>query len=390
MRKRGIALVTVLMVIGILATITAAVITMGTGTLKTSFQNLQSEKALYAADAAGKLALVELANSASWPGLPLQNFGSGPEQIQVDIFASGSTTPHGLTVPAGQTYVLATGISERGLRRQVGMTVTPGAGSLDFAVVADQSITLDGGSHIDSRDPLTDAVLPDPSNIATNAITPPAIALSGGSSIAGNANAGKDAAPGAIQVTGGSSISGTQGNLTAPIPLDPVVLPSDPSLSPPTSLSGGVTQNLSPGVFGNVTVNGGSRLILAPGVYVFNELSLSGGGQMEISGGTEIYVKGDVNILVSSVINPSKNPSDLKFYVETGDVTVQAGGTAYYILYAPDSPVNLDGGADIYGTVVGEQLSLTGGSYVHFDPSTSGAAIPGGGTTVLVESYQRF
>ena len=76
---------------------------------------------------------------------------------------------------------------------------------------------------------------------------------------------------------------------------------------------------------------------------------------MEISGGTEIYVKGDVNILVSSVINPSKNPSDLKFYVETGDVTVQAGGTAYYILYAPDSPVNLDGGADIYGTVVGDQ-----------------------------------
>ena len=109
MRKRGVALVTVLMVIGILATITAAVITMGTGTLKTSFQNLQSEKALYAADAAGKLALVELANSASWPGLPLQNFGSGPEQIQVDIFASGSTTgitPLGVKAIASMNRVL--------------------------------------------------------------------------------------------------------------------------------------------------------------------------------------------------------------------------------------------------------------------------------------------
>lgn len=93
---------------------------------------------------------------------------------------------------------------------------------------------------------------------------------------------------------------------------------------------------------------------------------------------------------MGSILNPSKLPSNLKVYVEQGAVNVEGGGLAYYVLYAPDSDVNFIGGSAVYGNLVGKNLTVDQGSFVHFDPASGGAAVAGGSTTSTIVTHQRF
>jgi len=69
---------------------------------------------------------------------------------------------------------------------------------------------------------------------------------------------------------------------------------------------------------------------------------------------------------------------------------VVSGGTGYYVLYAPNSPVTLAGNGSVYGNIIGRNLQVSGGSAVHFDPNSSGSAMTGGGTTSQIVTHQTF
>ncbi|MCA9791840.1 MAG: hypothetical protein KC910_08590 [Candidatus Eremiobacteraeota bacterium] len=389
--RRGIAIVVVLMGVALVAVIAGALVLMGSNDLNRSFANVQSEKAYFAAEAGGRAALVELSNDSNWPGYGSTQTLPGGDSFEVGVYpAGGAPPPNGANVPSGHVYVLSTGHSANGTTRQVGLLVKIGVGTLDFAVVADQGISLSGSGHIDSMDPLTGLLLPDPANVATNSIADGAITITGGSSIQGDANVGPGAPGTAFALDDPSMVAGVQGTLSGPIPLDPVVLPDDPSTAAGITLGGDDTLNLTPGTFGDVNVSGSGHLILAPGVYVFNSLLLDGGCEMVISDATEIYIADTATVNVGAVVNPTKQPTNLKFFVQSGDVALNGAAAAYYVLYAPTSDVVLTGSSTVFGNLVGKSLDLSGGTAVHFDPSSGGAAAGGGSTTATIASYQRF
>ncbi|MBS2039720.1 hypothetical protein JST97_32340 [bacterium] len=389
-RRRGVTLIAGLLILSVLVSLTTAMVLLGGGNLAGSYQSVQADQAVYAAEAGAWRAAKELALSSSWtPPTTNTTLPATQAQFLVKLYPAGSLTPQGLTVPGGLTYVLSTGAVPSGKTKQVGMMVKTGVGALNYAALTVNSILVDGGSAIDSRDPVTDAVVPNPSSVAVN--TPGAtIRVDHGSSVAGSAFVGPGASTSLISVGGGASISGSLGSLSGAVPLTPVTLPSDPSLLPPAGATGGATVNFTPGPYGEVTVDGGATLNLAPGTYVFKKLTVTGGGKLAITAGVQIYIQSDLNVNVGSLLNPTKNPNNMKFMVASGTVSINSGGTSYGVFYAPSCPVSLNGNGTIYGNLIGDSLTIDGGSHLHYDPNSTGAGLPGGGTTAVVVSQQTF
>lgn len=390
LKKSGVTLVVGMLMVTVLVTLTSAMVILGSGNLAGSFQQVQTDQAVCAAEAGGWRAALELSKNSNWtpPGgnITLPHTGS---QFGVQLFTAGSTTPNGVVVPAGLIYVLSTGATPSGRTKQVGMMIKTGVGALNYAALTGWGITVSGGSELDSRDPATDLVLPDPASIAVNSPMPAIpIMVSGGSHIQGSAYVGPGASTSQIQVIGGSSISGAQGALSAAIPMPPVTLPSDPSLLPPGGATSGATVNYTPGTFGHIVVDGGATLNLAAGTYVFKALEVTGGGKLAISGPVEIFIQSGLTVNVGSLLNPTKDPKNMKFNVGNGIVDITSGGTSYGVFYAPNSPINLDGNGTIYGNLVGLSLNVDHGSHLHYDPNSSGSGVGGGATTAQVISQQ--
>jgi hypothetical protein len=52
-----------------------------------------------------------------------------------------------------------------------------------------------------------------------------------------------------------------------------------------------------------------------------------------------------------------------------GGVTISSSAALYANIYAPQSAVTLSGSGDIYGSVLGLSVDMTGSSGIHFDLS---------------------
>ncbi|MBX3169394.1 MAG: hypothetical protein KF760_18485 [Candidatus Eremiobacteraeota bacterium] len=388
-KRRGATLVAGLLIVTVLVTLASAMVIIGSGNLAGSFQSVQTDQAVYAAEAGAWRAAKELSDNASWvPPTTNTTLPATQSQYLVQLFDPGEANPVGVTVPPGLKLVLATGAVPSGKTKQVGFMLKTGVGALNYAALTVNGITVDGGSAIDSRDPITDGVLTAPSSVAVN--TPgQTISVTGGSSIAGSAFVGPGASTSLILADPGS-ITGTLGSLSGAIPLTGVTLPSDPSALPAGGATSGATVTYAPGAFGDVVVDGGATLNLDPGTYVFKSLTVTGGGKLAITAGVQIYIQNGLDVNVGSLLNPTKNPNNMKFMIAAGAVNINSGGTSYGVFYAPTSPVTLTGNGTIYGNLIGDSLEVSHGSHLHYDPNSTGAGVPGGGTTALVVSQQTF
>jgi hypothetical protein len=118
---------------------------------------------------------------------------------------------------------------------------------------------------------------------------------------------------------------------------------------------------------GNFNPQWGDTVTLAPGVYYFHSLTLSGGATIILTGATEIYVVGDVSMGGGSVVNPSSKPADFKLF-STGSNVVMGGGADFYgIVYAPTADISWSGASDFFGMILGNSLTLGGGGGFHYD-----------------------
>ena len=63
-------------------------------------------------------------------------------------------------------------------------------------------------------------------------------------------------------------------------------------------------------------------------------------------------------------------------------VEVKTSGDVYAVIYAPESAVNIGGGGQLYGSVIGRSLTVNAHGGIHYDESL---AAPGAATTALVQ-----
>jgi len=132
---------------------------------------------------------------------------------------------------------------------------------------------------------------------------------------------------------------------------------------------------------GTLTMNGGDyficKLEIGPGTVY-----MSAGAHARIfidtpkecglpSGATQVNISGNGN-LVSSAWNPKQGTYEIPQIYVLGDGAVKIGansGTNHLMLYAPQSQVTLEGGAEWIGMFAGKSITLNGNPYFRSDPN---------------------
>ena len=198
-------------------------------------------------------------------------------------------------------------------------------------------------------------------NIASNGN----IALSGGATINGNARSYTGT------VTGGN----VTGN-TASLPMALSFPPGDASAYW-TNNSNTYARDWMTGQSFNLSKN--QSATLPGGNYVFKDFNTQTGSLLTFSGPTTIYCWGTFN-MTGQTVTSSKLPKNLKIVMCTGptgqtpgSLNVTAGAELYADIYAPQSAVNINGGGEIYGSVLGLTVNMSGNGGIHYDLSLSGA-----------------
>ena len=190
---------------------------------------------------------------------------------------------------------------------------------------------------------------------------------------------------------GGAEITGGLIPLNGPITYP---TPPAPSPAPPTTTwnitscpsgmtgctnTGSKTVSLAPGQYGNVTASGGTTVHVGKGTYNFNSLTLSGKSILYVDSGPVIVnlagasLSGGspaMDVTGGSIENPSGIPANLQFsYAGSRGINLSGGSGSYATVYAPRALVNMSGGTDFFGSIIGGTVTNSGGTAVHYDNS---------------------
>jgi hypothetical protein len=124
-----------------------------------------------------------------------------------------------------------------------------------------------------------------------------------------------------------------------------------------------VTGRVALFVDGDLNVNAGFKIVLAPGT----ELDLFVAGNVGLQGTTSL---GDVNA-----------PARMRLYVGGGTVTLSANATVGANVYAPGADVQLASSFEMWGALFAQSLQFSGDFTIHYDTSVlqePGCTLPGG------------
>ncbi len=263
---------------------------------------------------------------------------------------------------------------------------------------ASSTITLSGGSTTDSFDssvsgytgysPLTAG-----SNGKVRSSNGTISLLGDGTQVQGDATAGGS---GTVSVSGGATVTGTTTNGAPPLTFPPV--DTSPCGSPPDySASNGITGGSYNTSTGALTASGGATVILAPGTYCFSSVTLSGGSILQVNEAVRIYLdiknSGDKSDFSGGssggVVNTTGKADNLQIVSLSSSqgITLSGGSQAYMAVYAPNSPITFSGGSDFYGAVVGNTITDSSGTKMHYDVHLSDL---GGAGVVMLAWRQVF
>jgi len=133
-----------------------------------------------------------------------------------------------------------------------------------------------------------------------------------------------------------------------------------------------------PGIYDNLTIKGNVHLLTAAAgtkaCYNINSLTENGGGTLIVDSGPVIVNVAGVGASTpldftgGGLVNPSLIPGNFQMlYAGSGTVKLKGGSSAAGLLYAPNASYSLGGGADWYGSLIGNTLTDLGGTAVHYD-----------------------
>ncbi|MBI3925357.1 MAG: hypothetical protein HY319_07460 [Armatimonadetes bacterium] len=401
--RRGIAIIVVLLCTALLSVVALAITTLGSTNLLHAHSETEGLNALYAARAGAWLKAAQIRNGDAADLAAPQSMGAGAE-FTVKVYAEGETVPAAdfvsrsvpFTVPSSEGvvwYVLATGRSANGTRRQLGLLLVETSGNYDFAVFANKKIEIKGGpggmAYTDTWDSSVDEFRDSQAPLAkigVNTEEEQSIVFGG---IAERIGKTSTAPGGAADVFAGpaapgTAVKGDKGgefrsfqNLAQPRTLDPVDPPFPSEDTKVVKLERAATQSIEEGGYGDVTLEGGAVLKLNtatakgdPAIFVFKSLTMLGapGSAPEIQidhqgtgKGVLIYVEGDVKMEKGGLVNDLKDPSEFELQVTDGhSVLLEAEGRgiqAYYVCHAPGCDIKVAGG-EVFGALVGNQVTI--------------------------------
>ena len=158
---------------------------------------------------------------------------------------------------------------------------------------------------------------------------------------------------------GGEMIEGV-GEATAALPYSVAEAAKSNNLNGTLQVKQGNAM-VSPVVDGELRLSGQDELTMAPGSYYFvNGMSVSGQTQIVLQGPVKIYVEGKVSFSGTTQTNTGEAYTMEIIQMSDAGVTLSGTSDAQLHIVAPLSDVKLTGTTDFSGTVLGNNVSVSG------------------------------
>jgi len=184
------------------------------------------------------------------------------------------------------------------------------------------------------------------------------------------------------------------GPVTYQAPPPPVPAPTNTPFTPPDCAGKGGGSCLVPGTYGIISMSGQQTLILTPGVYNINTLTLSGQATIVITplGQVVLNVAGNgvtsgnvLDLSGQSVDNETFNANQFIInYGGSGNINVTGNAnSSYFVLNAPQAQVQISGNGHLFGAVVGQTIADVGNGTFSYDKNVN-LAPPSNGALNLI------
>jgi hypothetical protein len=227
-------------------------------------------------------------------------------------------------------------------------------------------VTISGGSYTDSYDSGAGPYNAGSAGNQGHVCSDGSITLSSSSYVDGNALPGESES---VSTSGSSYVTGDTDPRSEPLNLPPVDFGDSATNNNndniPDSVGGEEPYDDDNGEF---KLSGGDHATLPAGTYYFSKFTLSGGSSVSVSGETVIYCTGDFVASGSSIANTSLIPTNLQVFCTGSKVDISGGSDFYGAVYAPASKVVRSSGSNhVYGSLIGKELTLSGGGGAHAD-----------------------
>jgi hypothetical protein len=237
-------------------------------------------------------------------------------------------------------------------------TYTPASAPVGF--IGFERVELKGHFHVDSYDASTETYAPENAHGAALLLSNGPIQLGDSGDVQGDVRSANGSV---VETTHHRHVSGQTSPLhhrlrALPIALDPYAHDSSNGRLP-----AGFFKN------GNLHLHNAEHLSLPPGVYYLNDVTIDAPATLHLQGATTLLISGRLNV-TGTIETPASRPANCHIRV-TGrqPVSITHDNTLYLDLYAPASDIDISGKGDVYGSVVGKTLRVSGKRPLHFDES---------------------
>jgi hypothetical protein len=259
----------------------------------------------------------------------------------------------------------------------------------DFALFGRDMVALQADATTDSYDSSVGVYLATSSctdgDLGTNSTANNTLRLqSTSASVCGDAIVGNGGSPASV-IDNNGTITGTLSAQTANVVLTAVTLPTRPGGTPTNPVSGSIPPEF---MYNDIVCTSGS-IHLDAGVYVADDIELSGGCQLVVdSGPVEVYFTGKLDLDSGTVVNTSNLATNLVFYTNNaGPVELGTGTDAAFAVYAPSSSCALLGNSNLFGALSCREIDVQNNAHIHYDRALANLA--GAGFTCPFKEVSR-
>lgn len=334
--QEGNVLVALVIMMVVIATLGVAMVSLIAPSSTSQVGASHSMKAQYLAEAGARYILPRFSGLAD--GEHVFKFSNGRTFFIINKINGNTFTSTGVI-----------GEGSEALESRVTLRYNWNSSPFDYAMFADESITLSGQAYTDSYN-----------------------SANGDWNYEGefsNGDIGTITSGNSIQTSGqitihGDTFTGVGKDMT------PVTLPGGGTpLSNIRNLPGGSgTYSLSGiSLSGQTVVDVTGDVVL----YVDGDISISGQAKIRVQegGSLTVYANGNINLSGQGITNDGGKPRDVIIYgtEETESINISGQALLYGAIYAPEANLNYSGQAEIFGSLIMNRITMSGQAHIHFD-----------------------
>ena len=360
--NRGSALLITLCLMGMMTLLALGALKNSNTDMELSFNNENSERAFYIADAGAKRAVYQIRTDTTWrTGFNNVGFSGGTYNVQL----TDSTTNSAL----GDTILISSTGDILNASSEIEICMYPEDNyPFRYAMFAKSSVDIRNSMQTDSYNSDSGSYFLTHTSTDGDVGSNGTIDVYNGATVAGDAMTSLN---GGLTVVNRPDVLGDTSS-TVPEQFVPDIPASEFALAETSSIaSTGITGTYSYNPVTKAFSSTGS-VQLTGGVYYFTSITLLNSASLTIAPGAEvtIYVDGDVELKNSSEVNVGGVPSSLKIF-SSGDFVLKNSGDIYATFYSSTGDADLRNSGEFYGSIVADDIVSHNSSKFHYDRDLS-------------------